>query len=407
MFNKSGDEKMKLEWKTCLKVGVSIFLLYIAVTYWKNVAELLANVLGAAAPLLIGCVVAYVINIPMSFYERHYFPKNKGKFVAVSRRPVCLLGAIITVLAVIALVIGLVIPQLADCFSLIAAEFPIMFQKFLSYAERFEFVPEKLIASLSSIDLKSQMSSIIEKLTSGIGNVVGGVFSVVASVFSGIVTTLVSIIFAVYLLMSKDMLNAQLKRVMKRYANEKTNNKLGYFVSVLDDCFHRYIVGQCTEAVILGMLCTIGMLIFRFPYAFMIGALTAFTALIPIAGAYIGAGVGAFMILTESPLKALLFLVFIVILQQIEGNLIYPKVVGTSIGLPGIWVLAAVTVGGGIFGILGMMLGVPVAAAVYRFIRDDVNKVPANEKKDTAKKSGNNVVADKAKPLPAKKGRKA
>lgn len=375
---------MKIEWKTCFKIGVSVFLLFIAVTYWEKVAALLSAVLGAAAPLLLGCVVAYVINIPMSFYERHYFPKKKGKLFAVSRRPVCLLGAFLTVLAVVALVIGLVIPQLSDCISLIAAEFPGMFKKFLDYAQQLEFMPEKIIASLYSIDLKSQMSSIIEKLTSGIGNVVGGVVSVVASVFSGVVTAFVSIIFAVYLLLAKDTLGAQWERIMKRYASEKLKNKTDYICFVLNDCFHRYIVGQCTEAVILGALCTVGMLIFRFPYAFMIGALTAFTALIPIAGAYIGAGVGAFMILTESPIKALLFLVFIVVLQQIEGNLIYPKVVGTSIGLPGIWVLAAVTVGGGIFGILGMMLGVPVAAAVYRIIRDDVNKGNTVTKKDTS-----------------------
>ena len=143
---------------------------------------------------------------------------------------------------------------------------------------------------------------------------------------------------------------------------------------MLNNSFHNYIVGQCTEAVILGILCTIGMLILRLPYASMIGALIAFTALIPVAGAYIGAGVGAFMILTVSPVKALVFLIFLVVLQQLEGNIIYPKVVGSSIGLPGIWVLAAVTVGGGILGIGGMLLGVPVTAALYQIIKDDIKE---------------------------------
>ena len=142
----------------------------------------------------------------------------------------------------------------------------------------------------------------------------------------------------------------------------------------MNDSFHRFIVGQCTEAVVLGVLCIIGMWIFRFPYAMMIGVLIGFTALIPIAGAYIGAGVGAFMILTESPLKSLLFLVFIVILQQLEGNLIYPRVVGSSIGLPGIWVLAAITIGGGLMGIPGMLLAVPIMATLYRLLRDDMHK---------------------------------
>lgn len=147
-----------------------------------------------------------------------------------------------------------------------------------------------------------------------------------------------------------------------------------HWLSVLDVCFHRYIVGQCTEAVILGMLCIVGMLICQFPYAVMIGTFIGFTALIPVAGAYIGAGAGAVMILTQSLVKALFFLVFIVVLQQLEGNLIYPRVVGKSIGLPAIWVLAAVTIGGSLMGIIGMLIGVPVAAACYHLIREEINR---------------------------------
>ena len=143
---------------------------------------------------------------------------------------------------------------------------------------------------------------------------------------------------------------------------------------MLDDCFHRYIVGQCIEAVILGSLCMLGMLLFGFPYATMVGTLVGVTALIPIAGAYIGAIVGAIMILTVSPVEALLFLVFIVILQQLEGNLIYPRVVGASLKLPALWVLAAITVGGSVMGIVGMLLGVPLAAAAYRLLREDVGR---------------------------------
>ena len=154
---------------------------------------------------------------------------------------------------------------------------------------------------------------------------------------------------------------------------------MDYVLGIVNDCFRKYIVGQCTEAVILGVLCTIGMLLLRLPYATMVGALIAFTALIPIAGAYIGAFVGAFMILTVSPAKALIFLIFIVVLQQLEGNIVYPRVVGSSLGLPGIWVLAAVTVGGGVLGIPGMLLGVPLMAAAYKLIRDDVNKGLAPE----------------------------
>lgn len=166
---------------------------------------------------------------------------------------------------------------------------------------------------------------------------------------------------------------------MKRYMSTSLCANVHHVLSVLNECFHKYIVGQCTEALLLGGLCTLGMLILQLPYATMTGAVIAFTALIPVAGAYIGAGVGAFMILTVSPVKAIIFLIFIVILQQLEGNLIYPRVVGSSMGLPGIWVLAAVTVGGGVMGIPGMLLCVPLASAFYKLLREDVNRIPSKE----------------------------
>ena len=150
--------------------------------------------------------------------------------------------------------------------------------------------------------------------------------------------------------------------------------RIGYVLRIFNVKFQNFIIGQCVEALILGVLCTIGMLVFRFPYALMVGATISATALIPILGAYFGAAIGAFMIFTESPLRALGFLVFIVVLQQLEGNLIYPKTVGSSIGLPGIWVIAAVTIGGGLAGIPGMLVGVPLAAAIYQMISDDVHR---------------------------------
>ena len=365
---------MKITWKTCLKIGVTLFLLYIAIVCWDNIAGVLSAILAAAFPLLIGGAIAYVINIPMTFYEKHYFPKQKGKFFAVTRRPVCMTAAFLTVVAVVVLVVWLIIPKLGECVSVIVAKFPALFEKALLFAKSLDVMPEDIINSLSEIDWQSKLTDIIGTITSGVGNVVGGVISVVAGVFSGLVTVVLSIIFSIYILAAKDSLKSGGIKILNRYASEKWNKRIKYVLSVLDECFHSYIVGQCTEALVLGVLCTLGMLVFGFPYALMIGALVAFTSLIPVAGAYIGAGVGAFMILTESPVKALLFLVFIVVLQQLEGNIIYPKVVGTSIGLPGLWVLAAVTIGGGIFGILGMLLGVPIAAAVYRIVGDDVKK---------------------------------
>jgi len=366
---------VNISWKTCFRIGISAFLLFLGIYYWSAISGIFATLLGAAAPVVIGFAIAYVLNILMSFYERHYFKKSKKrKLVEKTKRPVCLTGAILTLLCIIALIVLLVVPELVDCVKFLVAKIPPLIEELLNSSFVRENIPKGILARLSGIDWMSYVTKLIETVSSGIGDAVGVVVNAVTSAVSVIVTVFLSIIFSLYLLSDKDKLAAQSMRLMKNYLSEKTTKRVTYTVSVVDDCFHKYIVGQCLEAVILGVLCTVGMLIFRFPYAAMIGTLVGFTALIPVAGAYIGAGVGAVMMLTESPLTALLFLVFIVVLQQLEGNLIYPKVVGNSVGLPAIWVLAAVTVGGGLYGILGMLIGVPIAAAIYRLVREDVKR---------------------------------
>ncbi|MBE6826172.1 MAG: AI-2E family transporter [Ruminococcus sp.] len=365
---------MKIEWKTILRLALGVIGVFLVIHYWKNIAGLGAAVCSAAFPLIIGGVIAYIISIPMGFFERHFFPKSQAKVIAITRRPICMVLAYIAVLAVVALVIGLIIPQLGECVKVIVSEVPALFDRVLAYAESFHLLPENILSFLNDLDLKQGIQELLGMVTSGLGNIMSTVVNVVVGVFSGIVTSVVAIIFSIYLLLAKDTLADQGSRFLSRYLKESWYRKIVYLLSVLHDSFRRYIVGQCTEAVILGILCTLGMLLFGFPYAVMIGALVAFTALIPVAGGYIGAGVGAFMILTESPIKAVLFIVYMIILQQLEGNLIYPKVVGSSLGLPGIWVLAAVTIGGGVSGILGMLVGVPVASAVYRIIREDMHK---------------------------------
>lgn len=363
---------MKLEWKTCLKVGVSVFLLYLCIHYWDVLTSSLVFVLGAAMPLLIGAVIAYLLNIVMAFYEKYYFPSSDKKFVKKTRRAFSLIAAIITFVAIIALVVVLVLPELINCVKLLIDLLPGAIKTLISWLDARNAIPDNIMDFLSDIDWKSKIGEIFNVITNGIGSVMGIVIVTLSSVFSGIVTAFLAVIFAIYLLVGKERLGSQFNRVTRHYLPSKVCKKMDYVISVLNDCFRRYIVGQCTEAVILGMLCTIGMMILQLPYATMIGALIAFTALIPIAGAYIGAFVGAFVILMQSPIKAVIFLAFIVILQQFEGNVIYPRVVGTSLGLPGIWVLAAVTVGGGILGIPGMLFGVPLAAAVYRMVRDNM-----------------------------------
>ena len=367
---------VKEQIKKYLVPGVMLLVLYLVIRYWSFVETAVLTFLTAASPLIFGGAAAYLLDILMSRCERWWFPKTKKKFLIRSRRAFCLVFAILTLLAIVALVVLLVIPQLWDAIALLLAELPGAMQKVLAFAESLEILPEDILAMLESIDWKSQITGIFKTLFTGVGSVVNVAVSVVTAVFSSVFNGLLAVIFALYLLLGKEKLKSQGDRLLVRYMKPAITKKLEYLLTVLDDCFHKFIVGQCLEAVILGVLCTLGMLIFRFPYATMVGALVAFTALIPVAGAYIGAGVGAFMILTVSPVKALLFLVYIIILQQLEGNIIYPRVVGSSIGLPGIWVLAAVTVGGGVAGIPGMLLGVPLAAAAYRLIREDVARGP-------------------------------
>lgn len=366
---------MNITWKNCFKVGISAFLLFLCIYYWSGISGVIGTALSTITPIIAGLFIAYVLNILMSFYERHYFTKiSDKKFISASRRPVCLIGAILTLLGIIALIIYLVVPELFSCVSFLIAEIPPLIQKLLKSELIRDILPADVIAKLSSIDWMSNISKIVETVSSSIGGAVGAVVNAVTSVLSIIVTVFISFIFSVYLLYSKSTLRRQARRLLNTYLPKSYNSGVMHVLRVLNDCFRRYIVGQCIEAVILGLLCMIGMMIFRFPYAGMIGTLIGFTALIPVVGAFIGAGVGALMILTVSPLKALLFIVFIIILQQIETNLIYPKVVGTSIGLPALWVLAAVTVAGGIFGVFGMLIGVPVAAAIYRLLREDLHR---------------------------------
>ena len=374
---------MKLEWKTCLKIGVTVVLLYLFITYWPQVVAIAALALSAAKPLLLGCVIAYVVNILMSFYEKYYFTKGKmkdKKWVQGSRRITCMVLAYLSVVGILFLIFSLVVPQLVECGKILAKEIPVALNNAMTYVQNNEQLMKLLneagisIQQNSLSDWEGILKNAVAWIASGIGGVMGSVFTVVSGVFSGAVTFLIGFIFSIYLLVGKETLFGQVKRVFKTYCKEKVYKKISYVYHTFNDCFHRFIVGQCTEAVILGVLCMVCMLIFRFPYATMIGAFIGFTALIPVAGAYIGAAVGAFMILTVSPVKALFFLLFIVVLQQLEGNLVYPRVVGSSIGLPGIWVLTAVTVGGGVLGVGGMLLGVPIAAACYQMLRTDVQK---------------------------------
>lgn len=369
---------MKAELKKYSGILVGLFLLYLCTRYWDDAVRGVSVAFSAAAPLLVGCVIAYILNILMAFFEKHYFPKKHSKAVEKSKRVVCMLLAFISLIGIVALIIGIVVPELINCGKHLFSKVPVFVENTLKMLEKDANLADYAFAIESYLPKdwsawEDKLMDGVKTVWNGFGGVMSSVVSVVSSVFSGIVTFLVALIFSIYLLLDKEKIMGQTRRVVSTYL-PGSSSKIFYVLNTLNESFHRFIVGQCTEAVVLGVLCMIGMGILGFPYAMMIGVLIGFTALIPVAGAYIGAGAGAFMILTESPLQALLFLVFIVVLQQVEGNLIYPKVVGSSIGLPGIWVLAAITVGGSLMGIFGMLLAVPIVAAAYRLLKEDMNK---------------------------------
>lgn len=368
---------MKSEIKKLVRIGLMIIGVWLVINYWEAFAQLVLSIVGAASPLLIGGVVAYIVNIVMSWYERHICPKSKNKTWQKYRRPVCMLLAFGSVVVGLYLIISITLPKLASCMGMLLEKLPPALENGWAFLEEKLHLSETfpdLALKFESIDMRSVLNEVWGVVSKGVGSAVDVVVTAATSLASGVVTLFLGLVFSIYLLGGKEKLFCQFERLLKAYVKPEPAARVRYVLSTLNHSFHKYIVGQCTEALILGSLCMAGMFILRLPYAPMIGALVGVTALIPVAGAYIGAGFGAFMIFTVSPVKALVFLIYLVILQQLEGNLIFPRVVGSSLGLPGMWVLAAVTVFGGLFGIPGMLIGVPLTAAVYSLIKDNVTK---------------------------------
>lgn len=359
-----------------IQILILASLLILGIKYFDVLLAVIGRFWGIIFPLVIGAVIAFILNIPMTKLEKHYFPGSTAKAVSRSRRPVCLLLSLIFILLAAAFIIRMIIPELINACSLIIREAVAYLELgqdwLIKHSEDLPSFVNQFIGK--ELDINETIRKLVNIVLQGISGILGSAVSVFGSVAGGIMDAIFALIFALYLLFGKETLIGQLNRLCNRYLGRKFAVKLGYVARVLNAKFQNFIIGQFFEAIILGVLCTLGMLLFRFPYALMVGATVAATALIPILGAYLGAGIGAFMIFTESPLQALGFLIFIVVLQQLEGNLIYPRTVGSSIGLPGIWVIAAVTVGGGFAGIPGMLIGVPLAASVYQFICDDIHR---------------------------------
>ena len=357
-------------------IGAIAAAVYLLVTNIQSVIGAVSAVIAAATPLLLGVVIAYILNILLKQIEKIYFPKSKNQTWIKSRRPVCIVLSFAALGMIILLLLNLVVPELASTLQLMTEEIPPAAETLRLWAiEHSEDIPS-IQDSLRNLDIdwETAIRKLLEMAVVGAGGIVTSVVAVVGGVFGTVTKLLIGTIFAIYLLSAKETLAKQADDLLKAYTKPETRRKVLYVTQTVHETFTSFIVGQLTEAVIIGSLCALGMALLKMPYAVMTGTVVGVTALIPVVGAYIGAAVGAFMVFTVSPVQAAAFVIFLVVLQQLEGNLIYPKVVGSSIGLPGMWVLAAVTIGGGVFGIGGMLLGVPITASLYKLLESDVDR---------------------------------
>ncbi|MHC1719158.1 MAG: AI-2E family transporter [Clostridiaceae bacterium] len=353
-------------------------LMLLLVLYFADAVNMLKYLYGIIFPLLLGAGIAYVLNILVMVYEKIYYPNSTDKMIINSRKGVCVLFAVLSIALFLYLFLRLIIPQVAESMRMVSVQFPALYERVLLWIKQNSDQLPAIKGFLENINMDGQ--TIIKKAVELMGQWAGGMVSIVGTVFGTVANIIMAMIFSIYILIDKDNLKRKFDKLFRAYLKEGDREKLYDTLETANETFSKYIGGQCIEAIIFGSLCTAGMLILQFPYATMIGSVIGLTALIPILGAYFGAVVGFLLIVMIDPLKAVLFLAFIVILQQVEGNLIYPKVVGSSIGLPGIWVFAAIIVGGGLMGIAGVLLGVPVAATAYKLLGKAVNARLGSEK---------------------------
>lgn len=355
------------------------YILFIAavvliVFNYEQVLVWLSRIWLILSPVIIGGVMAYILNILMIKFESWYFPSNQKKIVVKTRRPVSILLAMATIILVVFLVVGLVVPQVISVIATLIENIPTIFERIQAWFTEYEqlFPEAATLMDQFNIDWGQMVRNAVTFVNNITASILETTLSTVGSLAGIVINLVLSFIVSIYILMSKEKLASQFDRMLKVYLNERNYRKYRYVLSQFDDSFRHYITGVVVEALILGAMVTVGMWIFRFPYAAMIGALTGFLAIIPMLGAYLSGAVGALLISVESPVQALLFILFTIVVQQIEGNIIYPKVVGSSIGLPGLFVLISVTIGGGLMGIPGMIISVPLASALFKLLKNDV-----------------------------------
>lgn len=371
---------MELSKETVKKIrGLIIFTAVLIACFWKYdlVVAILRFVFNVIFPFVLGGAIAFVLNVPMNFIERHLFPeerKEKNKIAAKLARPISLILVLVAVIGILALVLFGLIPQLGDTFSMLGKSIQEFLPKVEEAAETLFHNNKEILLILDEIELdwNNVMKKAMGFFTTGAETMLDSTLNVAKSIVSGITTFFIAFVFSCYILLQKKKLNTQVKKVLFAFVPKGRAEAILEICTLNYNTFSSFLTGQCVEAIILGSMFVVVMAILKLPYALLIGILIAFTALIPVFGAFIGCGVGAFLIFIVDPFKALIFVIVFLVLQQIEGNLIYPHVVGNSVGLPSIWVLAAVSVGGSLMGVVGMLIFIPLVSVFYALFREVV-----------------------------------
>ena len=355
-----------------------VFTALLVVALWKFdvVLGVLKTIWDIIFPFVLGGAIAFLTNVPMSFLEKKIFEnvKKKNKIVRKLKRPISLILTIVLVVGVIALVMFGVIPQLTRTMGTLVTSINDFIPQMQSWIGEFFHNNQEIMNLVDQIEFDPDQAIKwgISLLGNGAGNMMNTTMSAVGSIVSGVATFFIAFSFACYILFQKEKLHIQIRKVFFAFLPRQKADTFLKVCSLTYRTFANFIAGQCLEAVILGSMFVVTLSILKMPYALLIGILIAFTALIPIFGAFIGCAVGSFLIFMVNPQQAILFVIVFLVLQQIEGNLIYPHVVGESVGLPSIWVLAAVTIGGNLMGIVGMLVFIPLLSVIYTIFREFV-----------------------------------
>ena len=365
---------VKIDYKKILEIVLIGIGCYWALNNFQIILDIFNSILAVIMPFLLGIMIAFILNVLMIRIEKILSRFILDKKYTSFKRVISIIVSLLIVIGVIGIIITLIIPELTNAIKVIVKSFPETFEQLQVWINQNGNSFPQLETWINSVDLNSIASELSGLFKIGLTGMLGSTVDVISMFFTSILNLVVGIVFALYILMSKETLKRQSHKLIDAYIPKRISVKLLEVGTLARTTFSNFVIGQTVEAFILGTLCAVGMAVLNLPYAPMVGSLVGITAFVPIVGAFIGGGIGAFMILTVDPMQALIFIIFLVVLQQLEGDLIYPRVVGSSVGLPSIWVLFAVTVGGGLWGITGMLFSVPVLSVVYALIKGHVNK---------------------------------